>query len=407
MTVPAVSPDGRLLIVSRGVRGVADGAVAVALSAYLTHLGFSGRRIGLIVTCMLIGSALLTLLVGLRGHHMVRRRTLQIAAITMVATGLVYATSTTFAVLLIVGFIGTLNPSGGDVSIFAPIEQSLVPATTADHTRTAVFARYAFVGSVCGAIGSLSAGLPDWLAGLADADPDAALRWVFVAYALAGVAVFAVYRSLSPAVEPPSHERPTPLGPSRPIVMRLAAVFSLDSFGGGFVVQSLLALWLFRRYDLSVPAAGALLFWMGVCAAVSAFASARLAKRIGLVRTMVFTHMPAQVFLIAAALMPRLWLAVVFLILRSLLSAMDVPARNSYVMAVVSPPERAAAASVTNVPRGLAAALPPVAAGWMLDHSTFGWPLVLAGSIKLVYDVLLLMMFRNLRPPEEQVALAG
>jgi predicted MFS family arabinose efflux permease len=386
------------------VRGVADGAVAVALAAYLTHLGFSGGRIGLIVTCMLLGSAALTLLVGLRGYGLARRRLLQLAAITMIATGLVYATSTTFVVLIVVGVIGTLNPSGGDVSVFAPIEQSLLPSTTTDRGRTSMFARYAFVGSVFAAIGSLAAGVPALIANAFDADADSALRWVFVAYAVAGAVVLVVYRSLSPDIEPPPHQPSTPLGPSRPIVLKLAAVFSLDSFGGGFVVQSLLALWLYRRFDLSVPAAGALLFWMGLCSAVSAFWSARLASRIGLIRTMVFTHMPAQVFLVLAAFMPTLRLAIVFLLLRSLLSAMDVPARNSYVMAVVTPPERAAAASVTNVPRALASALPPVAAGWMLDHSTFGWPLVIAGCTKLAYDILLLVMFRHVRPPEEMPA---
>ncbi|MGE0138017.1 MAG: MFS transporter [Ilumatobacteraceae bacterium] len=396
-----MSPDGRLLIVSRGVRGVADGAVAVALSAYLTHLGFSGGRIGLIVTSMLAGSALLTFLVGTRAHSLARRTLLQIGALTMLVTGLVYATATTFVVLLVVGFVGTLNPTGGDVSVFAPIEQSLLPGTVDDRRRTATFARYAFVGSMCVAIGSLAAGLPGLLARAADADPESALRWVFVAYAVAGCGVLWVSRSLSPAIEPPPSAAPTPLGPSRAIVLRLAALFSLDSFAGGFTVQSLLALWLFRRFDLSVAAAGALLSWTGVCAAVSAFASARLARRIGLVRTMVFSHIPAQVFLILAAVMPSLWPAIVFLVLRSLLSTMDVPARSSYVMAVVSPAERAAAASVTNVPRALAAAIPPVGAGWMLDRSSFGWPLIIAGSLKLVYDVLLLSMFRHVRPPEE------
>jgi MFS family permease len=396
-----VSPDGRLLLVSRGVRGVADGAVAVALSAYLAHLGFSGGRIGLVVTSMLIGSALLTLLVGTRGHGLGRRTLLQLGAVTMLVTGLVYAWSTIYLVLVVVGFVGTLNPTGGDVSVFAPIEQSLLPGTVDDRQRTATFARYAFVGSICVAVGSLAAGLPGWIARHADADPDAALRWVFLAYAAAGVVVLAVSRSLSPAIEPPPHAAPSPLGASRPIVLRLAALFSLDSFAGGFTVQSLIALWLFRRFDLSVAAAGALLFWTGVCAALSTFASARLARRIGLVRTMVFSHMPAQVFLILAALMPSVWPAVACLVLRSLLSTMDVPARSSYVMAVVSPAERAAAASVTNVPRALAAALPPVAAGWMLDRTSFGWPLVIAGSLKLVYDVLLLAMFRHVRPPEE------
>jgi predicted MFS family arabinose efflux permease len=213
-----------------------------------------------------------------------------------------------------------------------------------------------------------------------------------------------VYGGLSAGVEPHPTEPALPLTESRHIVHRLAAVFSLDAFGGGFVVQSILALWLFRRFGLSVAQAGALLFWTGLFSALSAFLSARIARRIGLIRTMVFTHMPAQVFLIAAAFMPNVWLAMACLVARSLMSAMDVPARNSYVMAVVPPRERAAAASVTNVPRSLASALPPFAAGWMLDQSTFGWPLVLAGSIKLVYDVIVLVVFRHIRPPEEQAS---
>ena len=386
---------------SRGIRGFADGIVSVALAAYLTLLGFSGQRIGFLVTCMLLGSAAVTLTVGLKGNRLGRRRLLQVGAVAMMFTGAVYAGTTQFVVLLVVGTIGTINPTSGDVSAFQPVEQALVAATTVDARRTAMFARYAFVGTGCAAVGSLAAGLPELVAEVARVGDATALRFVFVAYALAGVAVFAVYSRLSPAVEPLESDPSTPLGRSRRIVLRLAAVFSLDAFGGGFVVQSILALWLFRRFDLSVAAAGALLFWTGLFSALSSFLSARIARRIGLVRTMVFTHMPAQVFLIAAAFMPNVWLAVGCLLARSLMSAMDVPARNSYVMAVVSPPERAAAASVTNVPRSLAAALPPVAAGWMLDRSTFGWPLVLAGSIKLVYDVLVLIMFRNVRPPEE------
>ncbi|MCU1360509.1 MAG: major facilitator superfamily 1, partial [Ilumatobacteraceae bacterium] len=262
--------------------------------------------------------------------------------------------------------------------------------------------RYAFDGSIFGAVGTLAAGFPDWLADHSSLSRAQALRGVFAVYAIAGVAALLIYRSLSSAIEPPPHEQPAPLGASKRMVYRLAAVFSLDAFGGGFVVQSLLALWLFRRFDLSLAAAGALLFWTGVCSAFSAFVAVRIARRIGLVRTMVFTHLPAQLLLISAALMPNLTLAIVCLVLRSLLSAMDVPARNSFVMAVVSAPERAVAASITNVPRSLASALPPIAAGWMLDHSNFGWPLIIAGTLKATYDLLLLSMFRNVRPPEEQ-----
>jgi predicted MFS family arabinose efflux permease len=393
--------DGLALTSTRGIRGLVDGAVSVVLSAYLTLVGYSGREIGIIVTAMLLGSAILTLMTGVYGYHFARRGLLLAGAVLMIFTGITYASTTIFAILVIVGAIGTMNPTSGDVSVFLPMEQSLLPATAPDERRTVLFARYAFVGGMCAAIGSLAAGIPDWIAERTSISHEDALRGVFVAYAIAGVIVFMIYRSLSPAIEPPPHHKPAPLGPSRWIVYRLAAVFSIDAFGGGFVVQSLLALWLFRRFHLSVAAAGTLLFWTGTCAAFSAFASVRLARRIGLVRTMVFTHIPANVLLILAALAPNLGLAVVCLIARSLLSSMDVPARNSYVMAVVSPPERAAAASITNVPRSLASALPPIAAGSMLDHSSFGWPLIVAGTLKICYDLLLLMMFRNVRPPEE------
>jgi len=399
-----LSRDGRLLVTSRGIRGVVDGVIAVALSAYLTLLGYSGLRIGTIITGMMLGSAVMTILTGSFGHRFARRTILRVAGLLMVATGLVYATSTTFVVLLVAGVLGTINPTSGDVSMFLPIEQSLLPATGSNTDRTRLFARYGFVGAMGGAIGSLVAGVPEWVAERTSLDVDDAFRTVFVAYAIGGVAILLIYRRLSAAIEPPEHERATKLGPSRRIVYRLAAVFSLDAFAGGFSVQSLVALWLFRRFDMSVGAAGTLLFWMGTCVAVSAFAAPRLAARVGLIRTMAFTHIPAQVFLILAALMPNLPLAIAFLILRSLLSTMDAPARSSYVMAVVSPPERAAAASITNVPRSLAAALPPIAAGWMLDRSDFGWPLILAGGLKIVYDLILLAMFRNVRPPEEQPA---
>lgn len=390
---------------SRGIRGFVDGAVAVALSAYLTLLGWSGLRIGVLVTGMLLGSAALTLLVGVRLGRVPRRALLQWGAVTMVVCGLVFASTTVFAVLLVVGVIGTMNPTSGDVSVFSPVEQSLVPATVADADRTAMFTRYVFTGTLAAAVGSLAAGLPEWVADRTDISDETALRWVFLAYAAAGVVVLVVFRRLSPSVEPSPSEPPTPLGPSRAMVHRLALVFSVDSFGGGFVVQSLLALWLFRRFDMSTGAAGALLFWMGLCSAGSMFASPRLARRIGLVRTMAFTHMPAQVFLIVAAFVPNLTLAIVFLTARSLLAAMDVPARNSYVMAIVTPAERAAAASVTQVPRSLAAAISPLFAGWLLDQSDFGWPLVIGGLLKLVYDVTLLTMFRHVRPPEEHPAI--
>ena len=383
-----ITGDGTRLIATRGLRGYADGLVAASLAGYLgDQLGYSATRIGVIVTGMLLGSAVLTMFTGTWGWRFQRRLLLRAGALLMVITGIVYATSTTFIVLLALGVIGTMNPSGSDVSVVQPIEQSLLPLTTSEDRRSHLFARYTFFGGSLAALGALSAGLP------------ARLHWrassVFLVYAVAGVAMLAVYASMSPKVEAAAQAAPpTPLGPSKRVVYRLAALFSLDSFGGGFAVQSLLVLWLLRRHHFSVGKAGAVLAVMQILSAASGFIAVRIERRLGPLRTMAFTHLPGQILLISAALMPSAPLAVACLIARSLLSSMDVPVRNAYVMSVVTPAERAAAASVTNVPRSLASALPPITAGWMLDHSTFGWPLIIAGSLKAIYDLLLLRMAR-------------
>jgi MFS family permease len=384
-----ITPDGRRLIATRGLRGYADGLVAASLAGYLgDQLGYSATRIGVIITGMLLGSAVLTMFTGTWGWRFPRRLLLRAGAVLMILTGLVFATSTTFLVLLALGVIGTMNPSGSDVSVVQPIEQSLLPLTTNEAERSHVFARYSFIGGSLAALGALSAGLParfDWR-------PES----VFLVYTVAGAAMLVVYASMSPQIEPAAQATtPTPLGPSKQIVYRLAALFSLDSFGGGFAVQSLLVLWLLRHHHFSVGKAGAVLGVMQILSAASGFVAVKIEKRLGPLRTMAFTHMPGQILLIAAALMPNAALAVACLIGRSLLSSMDVPVRNAYVMSVVTPAERAAAASVTNVPRSLASALPPIAAGWMLDQSSFGWPLIIAGFLKIVYDLLLLRMARR------------
>jgi MFS family permease len=396
-----ITPDGRRLIATRGLRGYADGLVAASLAGYLgDQLGYSATRIGVIVTGMLLGSAVLTMFTGTWGWRFQRRLLLRAGALLMVTTGLVFATSTTFFVLLALGVIGTMNPSGSDVSVVQPIEQSLLPLTTNEADRTHVFARYTFFGGSLAALGALSAGMParlDWPA-----------KSVFVVYAVAGVAMLGVYATMSPQVEAAAQvTTPTPLGPSKRIVYRLAALFSLDSFGGGFAVQSLLVLWLLRRHHFSVGKAGVVLGVMQILSAASGFIAVRIERRLGPLRTMAFTHLPGQILLIAAALMPTAPLAVACLIGRSLLSSMDVPVRNAYVMSVVTPAERAAAASVTNVPRSLASALPPIAAGWMLDHSNFGWPLIIGGSLKIVYDLLLLRMARDTTMESAGAADAG
>ncbi|HUC31780.1 MAG TPA: MFS transporter [Ilumatobacteraceae bacterium] len=391
-----------MLLRTRGIRALGDGLVSVVLASYLASVGLSDARVGLVITLTLLGSAALTLVVGLRAHSYSRRRLLQLVSLLMVATGIGFALFEEFWPLALVGLIGTLNPSGGDVSVFLPTEQALLPATVDDRDRTELFARYALIGTLAAAVGALFAGVPHWIGRQLDVDDTTAIRAIFLVYACLGLIVLFHYRRLSPSIEPHESAPPTALGPSRRTVYRLAALFSLDSFGGGFVITALLVLWLQRRFGLSIAVSGAVFFWAGVLAAFSALVAVRIAKRIGLVRTMVFTHLPANVLLIVTVFMPTAPLAIACLLGRAALSQMDVPVRTSYVMAVVTPAERPAAASITNVPRSLAAALSPALAGWMLSQSTFGWPLLVAGVLKALYDILLLVQFRDHRPPEER-----
>jgi predicted MFS family arabinose efflux permease len=404
---PGASNDAALLLETRGVRALGDGIVSVVLAAYLTAVGLDPKHIGIVIAVTLLGSAALTLTVGLRAHAYPRRQLLQLVSALMIATGIGFALFTSFWPLAFVGLIGTLNPSGGDVSVFLPTEQALLPVTAPAEQRTALFARYSLIGTLVAAVGALCAGVPEWLGHRVGATSVTSLRVTFVAYALLGVIVLTRYRHLSAAIERSSEPATRALGPSRHTVYRLAALFSLDSFGGGFVITALLVLWLQRRFDVSLAVSGAVFFWAGVLSAFSALVAVRIARRIGLVRTMVFTHLPANGLLILTAFMPNAVLAVGCLLGRAALSQMDVPARTSYVMAVVTPEERPAAASVTNVPRSFAAALPAIAAGWMLERSSFGWPLIVGGTIKAAYDVLLLRQFRDLRPPEELPVATG
>ena len=382
-----------------------DGLVAVVLPAYLLARGFNATEVGAIVTATLLGSAAVSLTIGLRGGRFDRVHLLQVMAGLMILTGLAFGMVATFGVLLVVAAVGTLNPSSGDVSAFLPIEQALLPDTVPTARRTHAFARYSLVAALAGAFGALAAGIPGWVAKHTVLSELEALQGVFFFYALVGVALLVSYRRLAPRppVVVPGLGR-SGLGRSRAIVIRLSALFSLDAFGGGFAVQSILVLWLSLRFGLSTAQSGAVFFWSGLLTASSALLAPRIAGRIGLIRTMVFTHIPASLLLISAALMPTAGLAVACLLARALLSQMDVPARTSYVMAVVDPEERTAAATITNVPRSLASALPPLAAGWLLQQTDFGWPLIIAGLLKITYDLALLALFHDVRPPEELVA---
>ena len=392
------------LLVSKGLRAFGDGFVSLLLPLYLLELGFGTLQVGIIATVTLLGSGVMTLLVGLHAWRYHYRTLLLAATLLMVGTGIGFSLVTDFWPLLIIAFVGTLNPSSGDVSVFLPLEHSVLAGTVGDRDRTAVFARYSLVGSLLAASGSLAAALPVALVSYAQLSHKSSMQAMFLLYALLGVCTALVYRGLPRALESTAQVPTAPLGKSKKIVYTLAALFSLDAFGGGLVVQSMLALWLYQRFELSVGDAATIFFWTGVLTAFSYLVAVRLANRFGLVNTMVFTHIPANLCLVAIPFVPDLAWVSVLLFIRSALSQMDVPTRSSYVMAIVSPPERPAAASVTSVPRSLASAIGPFLAGYLLSVSPFGWPLVAAGGVKIAYDLLLLLMFRKVRPPEEETS---
>lgn len=384
------------IILARGLRDFGDGFIAVLLPVYLATLGFSAAMIGLAATLALLGSAMMTLALGFWGGGVAPRALLLGCAGLMAATGAAFALTGEPALLLLAAAFGTANPSAGSASIFAPVEQSALSGSVAARDRTRIFARYSFVGAMAAALGALASASPDLL-GLAALEALRAMLWL---YAGLGLAIAWLYLGL-PQSEAPVSRAAGRLGPSRGIVTRLALLFSVDSFAGGFAVQSLMALWLFERFGMSLATAAVFFFWAGVLGAFSLPLAGWLGARIGLVNTMVFTHIPANLCLIAAALVPDLGWALGFLLARAALSQMDVPARNSYVMAVVTPPERVAAASFTAVPRSLAAAGGPVLAGLLFSAGLSAWPFLICGALKIAYDLALLAMFRHIRPPEE------
>ena len=405
------------LLQARALRAFADGYVAIVLPAYLLALGLDTWQVGVLATSTLLGSALATLAIGAWGHHARPGSLLSAAALliwTLIITGVgflihVYsigymagdrAFARFFAYLnffvfamLTVAFVGTLNPSSGDVSVFLPLEHARLAGVADGSARTVLFARYSLGGALFAAFGALAAALPGYLAVWLGWSNLAALRAMFVLYGLTGIAVWWRYQGLS-APGAPAYQRAAPLGPSRHTVIRLAALFSVDSLAGGLVVNALLVLWLFKRFDLPAATAGVFFFWSGLCTAASQLVAPVLARRIGLLNTMVFTHIPASICLIAAAFAPTVGVALALLLVRALLSQMDVPARSAFVMAVVTPPERAAAASFTAVPRSLASAAGPTIGGVLFSVGLLAAPLVACGILKIAYDIAIWRGFR-------------
>jgi MFS family permease len=405
LTAIALLPAGadaaaRPLLIARGLRALGDGYMAVLLPAYLLGIGLGTLEVGIVSTATMLGSALATLAVGVWANRFRSRRLLRWAALLMAATGMGFASFSAFWPLLVVAFVGTLNPSAGDVSVFLPLEHARLAGAARGDARTALFARYSVIGAVCAAVGALAAGLPDWAVVHTPLSRLDALRAMFLLYGALGVIVWCLYRGVDDADSRPQ-AAPAPLGPSRAVVVRLAALFSVDAFAGGLVINALLSLWLLQRFGLSLAQAGTFFFWSGLLSAASQLAAPHVARKIGLLNTMVFTHIPANICLVLAAIAPTMSLALVLLFIRSALSQMDVPTRTAYVMAVVTPEERAAAASFTAVPRSLAAALGPTLGGALFAAGWIALPLVGCGVLKIVYDLTLWRSFKAHRLADE------
>src|SRR6266513_5286789 len=396
----AGSADIVNLCSARAARGFGAGFAAIILPAYLLEIGFNPFQIGLVATAALLGSAATTLAIGLLAPRYHLRTLLLACAALMVVTGIAFPSFQHLVFIAVVAFIGTINPTTGDIGVHVPLEQAALAHRASDAERTHIFARYSLIGALSIAAGALAAGAPDMLVSFG-MGRIGALQIMFYVYAALGLIGALFYSRLPRAEVKETTPQATSLGPSRRTVYKLAALFSLDSFAGGFTVQSIMALWLFERFELSLAAASAFFFWSNVLTAFSYPVAARLGQRFGLVNTMVFTHIPSSVCLILVAFSWDLTLVLALLLVRSALSQMDVPTRTSYVMAVVTPPERTAAASVPAVPRTVTSAISPALSGALLSTSLAGLPLVICGVLKIVYDLSLLFSFRHIKPPEE------
>ena len=405
--------DGWLLFLARFIRLFAYGSLSVVLVFYLIALGLSESQTGILLTLTLVGDVVVSLFLTTRADRMGRRRMLIVGAILMAAAGLAFACTKNLLLLIIAGTIGVISPSGNEVGPFLSIEQAALSHVDSQQTRTEAFAWYTLTGSVATAMGALFGGTVTHALQRTTWTPVGTYRVVVVLYSLLGVILAYSFTRLSPAAEVslPQEGSALPgtigsflgIGHSRPMVMKLSSLFALDSFAGGFVVQSFAAFWFYLRFGVNPGTLGVIFFWANIFAGISALLASRLASRLGLINTMVVTHLPSNVLLILVPLMPSLSLAVLVLLVRFSISQMDVPTRQSYTMAVVRPEERSAAAGITGVARTMGAAISPLFVGFMFARpSWINVPFFIAGTLKIIYDLLLYQAFVAIRPPEER-----
>jgi MFS family permease len=407
--LPEKRPDVVVLFATRIVRLFCYGFLSVVLALYLVQVGLSDRQIGLLFTLTLAGDAGISLWLTTSADRFGRRRTLLVGALLMIAAGLVFILTNNPLLLMAAAIIGVISPSGNEIGPFLSVEQAGLTQLVPDQRRTQVFAWYNLAGSFATATGALSGG---WLAQLLQRSgftQVASYRVVLMGYALGGAILAVLFLFVSAAIEVPnSVGEAQPLGRmlglhrSRSTILKLSALFSLDAFAGGLILQSLVAFWLNRRFGIEAGLIGSIFFGANILAGISALLAGRLARKVGLINTMVFTHVPSNILLILVPLMPTLPLTILVLLLRFSISQMDVPTRQSYTMAVVAPDERSAASGVTSIARSVGAALAPSLTGaFFAVPALLALPFFLAGGLKLVYDLLLYRSFRALKPPEE------
>lgn len=411
--IRTLTVDGNFLFITRIARMFGYGFLSVVLVLYLTQAGLSETQIGLLLTLTLIGDTIISLWLTTNADRIGRRRMLIVGAFLMVFAGVLFAVTRNFMFLLIAATIGVISPSGYEVGPFLSIEQAALSQIVSNETRTKIFAWYNMVGSFATALGALGGG------GLVQALQDSGVsplgsyRAIVIGYAVIGIMLAGLFTRLSPAVEAQANGDPPQstsafktrfgLHRSRGVVLKLSALFSIDAFAGGFVLQSILAYWFHVRFNVQPAILGSIFFGANILAGLSALTAAWVASKIGLIRTMVFTHIPSNLLLILVPLMPNLPLAITVLLLRFSISQMDVPTRQSYTMAVVAPDERSAAAGITGIARTTGASLSPVFTGPMLANTALlSFPFFISGGLKIIYDLLLYRSFKAIKPPEEK-----
>ena len=400
--------DGRLLFLTRGVRLFAYGFLSIVLVLYLSEIGLTDVQVGLLLALTLVGDTVISLLITTRADHVGRKKMLMLGGVLMLFAGVVFAMTNNFAVILVAAIIGVISPSGNEVGPFLSIEQASLSHIVPADERTRVFAWYNLLGSFAMASGTLVGG---WMAQALQNSGTSTLdsyRSIIIGYAIFGAVLVILFLGLTSRVEvkasrPDGIRRRFGLHRSKKTVLKLSALFSLDAFGGGFIVQSILAYWFFIRFGSDPGTLGSIFFLANILAGISALSAVWIAKRIGLIRTMVYTHLPSNVLLILIPLMPNFTLALVLLLLRFSISQMDVPTRQAYVIAVVSEDERSAAAGITGVARTIGSSVALLFTGFLLsDNTLLSVPFFVAGGVKIIYDVLIYFSFKSHETPDEK-----